>query len=365
MYKPLRGPERLFRVGQWIVAVLFAYFLIQVGANLIADLPSVYSEPKFEDFLDKPAADQLEQSMQPVVASLKRLQTEREATRTQLETLEYDYAKDKSSFDNWRAARSSTEQSEQNPEVVAKARLLDSQLKSQQQLKSKLTALNQERQALEASIAPQHRALAELRNEARVRYDEALYWASLKDFGLRLLLVGPLLGLAIGLFRRYRTTQNWPFVWGFILFALFAFFFELVPYLPSFGGYVRYGVGALLTFLGGRSLIRALQHYLERKRQEQEAPQEERKQEIRYEKALDSLSRGQCPSCERTLLAVDNTEVNFCMHCGLKIYGTCRVCGLRHNAFFPFCPACGTASDTSQGASDASALPTKAAPPQG
>ncbi len=38
-WSPSRGPERLIRSGQWLIALLFAYVLIQVGASLIADLP--------------------------------------------------------------------------------------------------------------------------------------------------------------------------------------------------------------------------------------------------------------------------------------------------------------------------------------
>ena len=41
MLSPSRGPERLIRIGQWLIALLFAYFLIQVGSSLIADLPAL------------------------------------------------------------------------------------------------------------------------------------------------------------------------------------------------------------------------------------------------------------------------------------------------------------------------------------
>lgn len=346
MYKSLRRPERLFRFGQWLVALLFAYFLVQVGAHLIADLPSIYAPPKYEDFVDQKALEPLEQVVQPAQERMRGQQRDSEALRTQLHELEYRYQQDKENFDNWRAARSSTEQSDQNPEVLAKVRVLEQQLQQQQQLQAQIYALQQERRQLAQSIAPQSEAIRQLHQQAQQQYQEAIYQASLKAFGVRLVFVGPLLLLAIWLFRRHRNGQNWPFVWGFIFFALFAFFFELVPYLPSFGGYVRYGVGAVLTFLGGRALIRSLQEYLERKRHEQQAPQEERQQEIRYEQALTAIGRNQCPSCERTLLAVEGAQVNYCMHCGLKLYDQCPKCGLRHNAFFPFCPACGAASDS-------------------
>ncbi len=341
MVNPSRGPERLVRSGQWLIALLFAYFLIQVGGALIADLPLLSSPPQLEQFLDQPRLAELEAELQPLQARRQGLQEEADRLRERQQQAQEAYGREQASFETWRSTRSATAQSDQNPEVIARARQLDGLLRQQQQRSTEQAEIRAQLRVVQASIAPPQEQLQQLRAEARERWQRARQEAELRSFGIRLLFVGPLLALALWQFRRFRRSDQWPFVWGFLLFGLYAFFVELVPYLPSFGAYIRYGVGALLTFLVGRALIRWLNAYLARKQREQAAPQQQRQHAIRYEKALQALGRSQCPSCERNLPRREGGLPNYCMHCGLQLQHDCRQCGFHHYACFPYCPSCG------------------------
>lgn len=344
-FKELRGPERLMRAGQWVIALLFAFFLTRIGADLIADLPLVTNAPQLEDFLDKGALSQQERLQTPLLAKKAQLDQSLSEKRDVLEKAQSDYEKAKESFDNWRDTRSSTEQSSQNPEVIKRTQELDRLLNVQKDLEQQQDALYQQITDVQSRMQPIEQNINQIRSQAEAKFYNAEYRASLKAFFIRLAFVGPLLLIGVWLFRSHRHSKHWPFVWGFILFAAASFFFELVPYLPSFGGYIRYGVGAILTFVGGRALINALQRYAEQKRLEQEASQETRKQSLRYEEALSALSRNQCPSCDRKLVPTEDGKISFCMHCGLQLYAQCSSCGHRRNAFFHFCPCCGNASN--------------------
>ncbi len=149
--------------------------------------------------------------------------------------------------------------------------------------------------------------------------------------------------VAAWLFVRQRKSTWWPFVWGFIFFALFAFFVELVPYLPSYGGYVRYLVGILLTVLSGRYAIRALQDYRARLALKEAQPDTVRREELHYDTALARLAKGVCPGCERPVDLKD-AGIDFCPHCGIGLHDHCGACQTRKSAFAHFCQACGTAA---------------------
>lgn len=58
MSKALRLSEKWFRFGLWIVAFVFASFLIGLGGTIVQNLPQVEHLYTLEDFIDKPAAQQ-------------------------------------------------------------------------------------------------------------------------------------------------------------------------------------------------------------------------------------------------------------------------------------------------------------------
>jgi len=212
---------------------------------------------------------------------------------------------------------------------------------AQQRAQAELRTLED---AARSTYVDEQRAQAQLRELERGAQDalqKARRAQELRVFLYRLALTLPLLVAAGWLFVKKRKGTYWPFVWGFIFFALFAFFVELVPYLPSYGGYVRYIVGILITALVGRYAILALNRYLERQKLAESLPDAQRREELSYDVALARLAKGVCPGCERPVDLKD-TQNDFCPHCGIGLHDHCGHCDARKSAFSRFCHACGT-----------------------
>jgi chemotaxis protein histidine kinase CheA len=336
----LRLSETWFRRGLWLLAFVFAGFLISFGGKVVGDLPKVEQSYQLDDFLDKKTQAQLEQDQNKLkaqqtaqTAQAEELQAKQRAADERVSTSEANHL-------SWLATRQASEASNQNPEVLTRTRALEALRSTAQDLRQQTLAedhsANKLRQAQEALTVKQN----ELTQTAAKAMSAKQSAQDLRVFLYRLALTLPLLIAAGWLFARKRQSVYWPFVWGFIFFALFAFFVELVPYLPSYGGYIRYGVGLVLTGLAGYYAIKKMQSYLAQQALVEQLPEQERRVDLDYEQALLRMAKNACPGCERPINAAASGE-NFCGHCGMGLFKNCLACSTRNNAFIRYCKACG------------------------
>lgn len=341
MSKTLRLSEKWFHRGLWLVALLFAWFLTGLGSTVVGDLPQVETRRSLDDFVDPQRAPELRRHMEQAQQAARLAQDQLAQAELQHQAAAASHRAARESLSQWLATRRATERPEHDAELLQRNRQLDELREAERRALAAVEA--QQQAALNARQAEERadRELSALQDSARSAYQQAQQAQELRVFGYRLALTLPLLAAAGWLFVRQRRSAYWPFVWGFILFALFTFFVELVPYLPSYGGYVRYGVGIVLTVIGGRYAIAALQRYLERQKLAEAQPAPLRQRELDYDLSQTRMSKNICPGCERTVDMKDG-QTDFCPHCGLCLFDRCGHCGTRKNAFARYCFACGT-----------------------
>ena len=341
MSKGLRLTQKWMQRGLWLVAIVFASFLIGLGSKLVANMWDVEPALSVEQFIDpvdgprvRAAANKAEKDTALALGRRDQVAQQHQVARSNMVL-----ARD--TFNNWLATRQATARPDQDPELIARTRALDAVQVAE---RSALAAVEVQEQAL--LNAAQARADAAQRREvleqpARKAVAKAERMRELRVFLYRLALTLPLLLGAAWLYAKRRHSNYWPFVWGFIFFAMFAFFVELVPYLPSYGGYVRNIVGIVLTVVIGRQAIISLQRYLSRQKAAEALPDVQRRETLRYDTAFARLAKSVCPGCERPV-GLNDKAVDFCPHCGIGLFDHCIQCKTRKGAFARFCFSCGT-----------------------
>ena len=343
MNKAQRRSEKFFRIALWAVAVVFAGFLINLGGAVVKNLPLVEQRYAVEDFLDDAASQRSEQELKRQRDLAEEVEDALEQGRLRLEAARQNSQTARDSLNAWLASRQVTQQAAQDEQLLLRTQALEHLKLAERAARAAVEA--DDKRLLDAQQA-QRRAqkqLDELRSAAYEKMASEQSHQELRVFLIRLALTLPLLLIAGWLFARQRKSTWWPFVWGYIYFALFVFFVELVPYLPSYGGYVRNIVGVVITVLVGRQAIVSFNRYRARQQEAEAKPDAQRRQEISYDTSLLRLAKKVCPGCERPV-DLDNPQIDFCQHCGISLFDRCAHCQQRKSAFAQFCFACGSSA---------------------
>jgi len=339
--KSLRAPDQLFRATMWVVSVVFAGFLIGLGGKIVGDLPGVKKFVTPGQFEDSAAVARLNRNTDSLKHRYADASEERDRAALRATSTENAYRSARQSFDSWVATRTATTDPRQDPEVIRRNRALDTLQARARSAQAELERLDAQRLLIDQAMGRDHLALDSLREAAMPAFNRAYFWQEMQVFLIRLALTLPLLLIAAWLVLRKRKSEYWPLWRGFVLFGVYTFFVELVPYLPSWGGYVRYTVGVIASGMVGLYVIRAMGAYLVRRRELAQQGEADRRRALDRDTALGKMDKHLCPGCERAIAGAPEACSTFCVHCGMRLFDSCPSCGAKRNVFFSFCPACG------------------------
>ena len=350
MIKGARVPERMYGIVLWVVSVVFAGFIVGLGNLVIGDLPQV--EQSVVAVQSRDTADQARIRSEAIAIDA---QLATFADKKQIAQLQLDQARKASqtgteTFEAWIAARTATTNPQQDPEVIARTRQLEGLKANERSLQTVIDGIDNETTPLEQRQNALQSDLSLANQAAAPAQERAAFMQELRVFLLRLAITLPMLLAAGWLVLKKRQSDYWPLMRGFVLAAVFVFFVELVPYLPSYGGYVRYVVGIVLTGVAGHFLIKNMRTYLERRHKVEAQAEVERRKLVSHGEAFKKMAAQVCPGCDRPIARMDGTETNFCVHCGMTLFDHCGQCDTRKMAFFRYCLSCGTPAETAPAA---------------
>ena len=348
--------ERTSRIVYYSISIILCLFLILLSNRIIGDLENTTKRPYPEYFEDKTAIESFERDIEKQNDELGVLYSKKETIEKTIAMAKENYANEKQSFDNWLQTRKTLGSPDKDKEVIDRATKLDEFYKVEQDWRLQLNTLQDQIDDLENQMKDIRESIYDEQSKAYEKYAKELKWYELKVFLIRLIFVAPILTLGIFFFVRYRRHKFYPLFFGFTLFSIYVFFFGLVPYLPSYGGYIRYSVGVILSVGLGYYAIKRFKEFMEQKQAELKISTQERAKTIQTTIAEKALDNHFCPSCGKDFLlrqwefpADKSTETGtyryvttFCRHCGLELFKNCTNCGTKNFAHLLFCSSCGT-----------------------
>lgn len=347
--------EKTSKLINYIIAIVLCSFLISLSGKLIDDVDEWKEKPTVEQFLNNDLINSNESEIDKLNTEIN-IKKERKANiENTINIAKSNYDNAKKSFDNWLAARETVGSPNEDKEVLSRANELDEYYKTEQDWRSELADIDMEISKLYEKQYQIGDIILKEEQKAYQEREQAIQKYDLKVFLIRLLFILPILLLGIYFIIKFRKHKYWPLFLGFVLFSFYAFFFGLVPYLPSYGGYIRYSVGIILSILFGIYAINKIKAFIERKKTELAVSSTERAKNVQTETAEKALDNHMCPSCgkdfivkkwDKSVNKKNNAETygivtNFCRFCGLELFKECNKCGSENFAHLPYCSNCG------------------------
>ncbi|MBE14884.1 MAG: hypothetical protein ABNH00_11435 [Dokdonia sp.] len=346
--------SRTSRIIHYGLSTVLAIFLIGLANRIIGDLDGVSQRPLLETFEATSAMRNFQARQDGLQLQQQELDHQTNRLDLRLELYQSALKEQQASFTSWISTRRATQSNAINAEIQRKNTSLDS-------LQGMLKALRADKIKLKATLAglqEQKRAILALMSKERTtaynHYQNAVRAYELKLFLSRLLFVLPILLIGVWIGLKKRKSNYWPLYRGFVFFSGYAFFVGLLPYLPSYGGYVRYSIGILLSVFLGIYAIRSLRRFIARKKETLQRSTIERSKSIKEEVAEKALDQHMCPSCGKDFLINELHQTKsskavtgqfkvtpFCRHCGLELFTACSTCKTQNYAHLPHCYSCG------------------------
>lgn len=347
--------ERTSKFVNYVISIALCIFLISLSARIMDDIDDWQEQPLIESFEDVDFIKSKESEMSNVDVEMKGLREKQEGITNTISIAENNYKNAKSSFDNWLEARKTVGSPNEDNEVLSRAKELDEFYKVEQEWRLELNKVNIEMDKLNEKRNKLYDEIDDERGRAYEQLEISMRKYDLKVFLIRLLFVLPILLIGIFFIVKFRKHKFWPLFLGFVLFSFYVFFFGLVPYLPSYGGYIRYTVGIVLSIVLGIYAINKIRAFIESKKNELKESTTERAKKVQTETAEKALDNHMCPSCGKDFIVRQwdksvgkkNTMpafshiTNFCRYCGLELFKECKSCNTENFAHLPFCSNCG------------------------
>ena len=320
------------------------------------DLNRTQIRPETETYFNVEKVDSINNVLSETERSLEFLWEQKSGIENKIILAKNKHNSAKKSFDNWINTRKTIGSNKQDEEVISRANELDKLYKIEQNLRTKKLSIESELKTLNKKIEQLHEQSYDEELIAENKRNIAYKKYELNVFLTRLLFVLPMLLIGIWFIVKFRKNKYWPLFLGFVLYSFYAFFFGLLPYLPSYGGYVRHTVGIILSVCFGIYFITIIRKFVERKKQELTASQKERSKTVKIDTAEKALDNHMCPSCGKDFILTKwdksnngklsktmliGLATNYCRFCGLELFKNCKSCDTENFAHLPFCSKCG------------------------